>query len=179
MVNVPAGVWIDEQGRIVRPAEVAYSRGMSLMGQKLGDDRYAAGLKDWVRRGKESPWAMPRARLDKRLAVAARERRSADAHFKLGGHFQALGERALAKKHWAEAQRLAPENWNYHRQDWSFDGPMGGLKWLKKVQELKGKPYYKPIDLPQAPSEGPSPEEESSPPPRQEAPEAKPRAPLS
>ena len=29
MVNVPTGVWIDEQGKIVRPSEVAYSRDMA------------------------------------------------------------------------------------------------------------------------------------------------------
>ena len=40
MVNVPIGVWIDEQGRIVRPNEVAYSKNIALFSIKVPGNDY-------------------------------------------------------------------------------------------------------------------------------------------
>jgi len=150
MVNVPSGVWIDEEGRIVRPPEVAYSKGRKLMGQKLGDDRYALGLKDWVERGPKSAFVMGKEKLSERLVRRSMRQRRAAEHFMLGAWFQAQKERKLSRKHWKRAQQLDPENWNYHRQDWSFDGASAGFKFLRKVSKLRGKPYYRPLDLPPA-----------------------------
>ena len=45
MTNVPTGVWIDEQGVIVRPNEVAYSRNVDFRNGAIavnGDDYVAA-----------------------------------------------------------------------------------------------------------------------------------------
>ena len=52
--------------------------------------------------------------------------------------------------HWREAQRLAPDDWNYHRQAWSFTPDKAISNWLKKFGELKGKDYYPPLELPSA-----------------------------
>jgi hypothetical protein len=79
-VNVPNGVWIDEQGMLVRPSEPAWppretnaSRYQDLpedMPQRMKDmlgearhipsnpERYVAALRDWVERGSESPFAL-------------------------------------------------------------------------------------------------------------------------
>ncbi|MCZ6618701.1 MAG: redoxin domain-containing (seleno)protein, partial [Gammaproteobacteria bacterium] len=43
------------------------------------------------------------------------------------------------------AQRLNPDSWNYHRQDWSFTPEEAGANWQKKAQALT-KPYYEPIE---------------------------------
>ena len=58
MSNVPAGVWINEDGRMVRPVEPASTANKTL---KLGDqtittmgDTYVAALRDWVEKG-EAP----------------------------------------------------------------------------------------------------------------------------
>ena len=69
MVNVPSGVWIDEEGRIVRPPETAYSRRHRFGPIVVGDERYTAALRDWVARGAESEYALDAEELAARLAV--------------------------------------------------------------------------------------------------------------
>lgn len=147
MVNVPSGVWIDEEGNIVRPPEMAYAKRLKVLGQEIGDDRYVPALRDWVERGEESAYVMSSEKLKERLAPKDDKRRLADAYFKLGVYFHDLGEMSNAKKNWEESQKLAPENWNYHRQDWSYSSTDKVVKWMKKVRELEGKPYYAPIDF--------------------------------
>lgn len=147
MVNVPMGVWIDEEGQIVRPPEVAYSKVMSFAGQSGGHPRYVEALRDWVQKGKESHYVVPKEELQKRLASKNLDRPLADAHFALAVHLHASGDAKGAAVHFSEAQRLDPENWNYHRQEWSFDPATAGAKWRVKFERLAGKPYYAPLDL--------------------------------
>ena len=49
-----------------------------------------------------------------------------------------------ATKYFERAQQLNPDDWNYHRQDWSFE-PGAGRKWLEKFQKTD-KEYY-PLDM--------------------------------
>ena len=148
MVNVPSGVWIDEQGMIVRPPEVAYSKPYDFGGLKVGDDRYVAGLRDWVKNGAASPFVMSKEMLAEKLEAQSNERPLADAHFKLAVFLYRRGDEEEAAVHWQEAQELDPWNWNYHRQEWTFDPTTTSENWLKKFQELNGRPYYEPADLP-------------------------------
>ena len=145
MVNVPMGVWIDEKGRIVRPPEVAYSRQMKVLGTAIGDARYAGALRDWVKQGAKSDSIMPKSRLAASLAPASGDRRRADAEFRLAVFLHEHGAAKAARAHWQRAQDLAPDNWNYHRQEWSFERASAGLKWMRKYRASK-QPYYPPID---------------------------------
>ncbi len=149
MVNVPTGVWIDEAGKIVRAPEVSYSKKQQVLGQTIGDDRYAAGVRDWVENGPKSAYTMPLDKVQARLAVPSAKQRLAAAHFKLGAYFSDHGNRELASKHWQEAQRLDPDNWNYHRQEWSFDKKTEMSNFLTKVRKLGTSPYYEPAEFPQ------------------------------
>ncbi len=149
MVNVPSGVWIDESGKIVRSAEVAYSQKQHVLGQDIGDDRYAAGLRDWIANGPQSSYAVTADKLRPRLTARNAQQRLADAHFKLGAYFSSQGNRELATKHWQESQQLSPDNWNYHRQDWSFDKSKEMANFLAKVRKLGTRPYYDPVEFPQ------------------------------
>jgi hypothetical protein len=92
-------------------------------------------------------------RLAKRLAVRKPELLRADAQFKLGAHFHAAGKRALARQHWRTAQKLNPDSWNYHRQDWSFSRTDRIFKFMRKVAGLGKKPYYEPLELPEEKSD--------------------------
>src|SRR5262245_2759451 len=58
----------------------------------------------------------------------------AEAAFKLAMWFQQQGERDRATRYFARAEQLNPNDWNYHRQDWSFE-PNAGRKWLEKFQK--------------------------------------------
>lgn len=148
MVNVPMGVWIDEQGRIVRPAEVAYSKKTQLMSIKVDGDHYVAALRDWVDKGDQSKYAMKADELRKRLQPPDASIALAEANFKLGVYFQQQKDLSTADKYWQAAQKLAPNNWNYHRQAWFFTPDKAISNWLKKFGELKGKDYYPKLDLP-------------------------------
>jgi len=142
-------VWIDEEGRIVRPPEVAYSKEQKVLGTTIGDDRYIAGLRDWVANGARSKFVMPPDKLATKLARRGTKPRLADAHFKLGVYFHQSGDQESAAEHWQRAQQLNPDSWNYHRQDWSFEPSTAMRKWFGKFRALQGIPYYEPIDLPE------------------------------
>lgn len=152
LVNVPSGIWIDEEGHIVRAPEVAYSRNM------FGVDgrRYVAALRDWVDKGPKSEFVMTPSSLAKEMPAPSADRSRADVYFALGTYFEQKGNHTKAVKYWREAQALEPESWNFHRQEWAFTPEVAGKNWLKKVSGLKGKPYYKPLQLPKAPANEPS-----------------------
>jgi hypothetical protein len=150
MVNVPSGVWIDEQGRIVRPVETAYTTSRTLrFGEKAittQGEEYVAALRDWVARGAASPYAMTPEQIAAALPLRSAREMEADASFRLAVFLQVVNPR-LAAKWYARAQELNPDSWNYHRQEWSFTPDAAGAKWLKKFQE-SGKPYYPPLQMP-------------------------------
>jgi hypothetical protein len=100
---------------------MAYSKEQQILGTTIGDNRYIAGLRDWVANGAQSKYVVPAEKLTKKLEARPAKLRQADAEFKLGVHFHQAGDKASAEKHWQLAQKLNPESWNYHRQDWSFD----------------------------------------------------------
>jgi hypothetical protein len=161
LVNVPTAVMIDEEGRIARLDEGAYTRTYRAGNLTYGTDAYVPALRDWVAKGNASAVAKPPGEIAAALPRRSREQDLADAHFRLGVHFQLAGDEERANRYWAEAQRLHPESWNYHRQDWSFTPEEAGPNWLRKVQTLGDKPYYAPMDLPE-----PEPGPEAAEPPR-------------
>jgi hypothetical protein len=133
-VNVPTGVWIDERGRIVRPGEPAWTTDQhNTYGGKalvMHGDAYVAALRDWVDHGDRSAYAMSDEEYARRVTPRSASELEADAAFKLAVWFQRNGDRARAATYFARAQQLNPDDWNYHRQDWSF-GPDAGRKWLE------------------------------------------------
>ncbi len=165
MLNVPTGVWINEEGSIVRPPESAgASDGFREMDQKtfkMPDDAmastraikkaYIEGLKDWARRGSDSPWALSETEVLKRMQPPANDEALAATNFAMGLHLFELGTPAAAQPYFAEAQRLHPENWSYKRQAWALEDPAkaGGPEFWGAVKALGDTPYYRPIEMPQ------------------------------
>ncbi len=143
IVNVPATVWIDEGGKIVRPADTA-----------MGDDRFRAFahvdssvhhrlLRNWVMHDErdlddtavaslmERPTAeLQLARLHRRVAVALHDRGDIDG----------------ARTHLAAAESLAPHDWVIRRGSMPMnDVDPFGNEFFSFVEEwmAAGSPGYR------------------------------------
>lgn len=153
MVNVPTAVWIDEQGKIVRPNEVAYidNRFKSMHG--IDAAPYLNGLRDWIENGEKSRYVMSPEKLRGHLNQFTPENLLADANFKMGQYLVATKHEREAIPYFKTAQKLRPDDWNYKRQAWLFADPDKdyGTNFLKEVKALDGKPYYPPRQLPKPP----------------------------
>lgn len=173
IINVPTGVWIDEEGMIVRPPEPAFPGRASYremtstdtLPQRLQEmlaeaskirtqpEEYIAALRDWVKHGKESRYALSPGDLIERSRPRPREEALAAAHFELGAHLYHLGRTEEAARHWREAHRLQSENWTYKRQAWSLADPLQGPTdlydgdWLSEVRKTGPENYYPPLQL--------------------------------
>jgi hypothetical protein len=151
MVNVPTAVWINERGRIVRPNEVAYVDNRYTNMHRLEAAPYLAAIRDWAANGDQSVYALSEQELKERLAPQHPEWALAAAEFGLAEYLYRHGQSAASIRHYKEAQRLNPDNWNYKRQAWALaDAERDyGTSFLKEVQKLNGKPYYAPRRLPE------------------------------
>jgi len=148
--NVPTGVWIDERGRVVRPGEPAWttSRTSNFGGKALvteGAD-YVAAIRDWVANGERSAYVLSDEEFARRVKPRSASEMEADASFALAVYFEQAGNQAMASKYFAQAQALNPNDWNYHRQDWSRTPGEAGAKWQEKFQKLE-EPYYPKLEM--------------------------------
>jgi hypothetical protein len=144
------GIWIDERGRVVRPAEPAWTEDKTM---KIGDksivtegQAYLTGLRDWVRNGERSSYALSDEEFARRVKPRSAAEMEADASFKLAVWFHEKGNSDLAAKYWKHAQELNPDDWNYHRQDWSFTPQEAGKRWREKFDKLD-QPYYPKLEM--------------------------------
>src|SRR5215813_7200745 len=146
MVNVPTGVWIDEQGRIVRPNEVAFIDDRFKNFTKMDSAPYVEAIRDWATNGAKSQYVFNDSELKAMLQPPSDDRAKADAEFSLAEYLYREGKGADAIPHFKEAQRLAPDNWNYKRQAWALSNAERdyGTSFMKEVNKLNGKPYYPP-----------------------------------
>jgi len=149
-INVPMGVWIDETGRVVRPAEPAWaaSRTDTYGGKSITieGEVYAGALRDWVSKGERSAYVLSDEEFTRRVKPRSDAETEAEASFKLAVWFQQAGNKELASKYFAKAQQLNPNDWNYHRQEWSFTPQEAGKKWMEKFQKTE-EPYYPKLDI--------------------------------
>jgi len=160
LVNVPQAIWIDEQGRIVRPPETAgstdHSRRMDLktrtMTPKDQEERLAArqayldAVRAWVTTGTH---ALPADAARLNLPKVTPEIAEARARFRLGVWLRAHGRAGEGDKQMAEASRLHPDAWSLWRQAADLDevGKASGPEFWKRVQALGERPYYPPPKL--------------------------------
>jgi tetratricopeptide (TPR) repeat protein len=108
MVNVPTGVWINEQGRIVRPNEVAFVDDRFKKFSGLDSEPYLNALKDWVEKGDKSAYVMSEDHLREKLTAQDPNIAQGAAEFGLGEQLYKSGHQTEAIAHFKEAQRLNP-----------------------------------------------------------------------
>lgn len=175
MVNVPNGVWVDEEGTLVRAAEPAHPghnpvtesfRTMDPstlppeLAEVLGEarkirtepERYREMVLDWVERGSDSEFVHPPDEVIARSHVRDHDVATAAAEFEIGEHLHNAGDHAAAIRHWREAHRLHPDNWTYRRQAWNFEDPIRqgrtdvyDSSWYEDVKKIGAESYYPPL----------------------------------
>jgi len=179
IVNVPSGVWIDEQGTIVRPPEPAFPKRPQFTNRdvpadapprlaaviaevrkiRIDPDTYTAALRDWVSNGAASRYALPPDEVLGRSGPRGADEATAAAHFELGQHLYRNGFADAAVPHFRAAHRLHPENWTYKRQAWTFADPSQGPTalydgdWLTDVRRVGAENYYPPLNMEPLPND--------------------------
>lgn len=155
IINVPMAVWIDEQGVVVRPAEVpSANRFMdALMG--IGEHAYLDALRDWATNGAASRYVLPPEARRARQSLPDATDALAAANFRLAEYLVERGHPEAARLYFEEAKRLRPESWTYRRQTWNIFDPAQnyGRGWLEAVEALGDTPYYEPLRLDDAPAD--------------------------
>jgi hypothetical protein len=177
ITNVPFGIWIDEKGTIVRPAEVAFApregrdqerwneqeafiarlpekqrtviEGMT---KSIGEaDAYARAVRDWVANGEHSRYVLSPAEVVGRSRSRPVEHAQAAAHFELAMHLYRNGAPEDAIVHFREAHRLDPTNWSYVRDVLSLGGRgLDGVyerDMLEEVAAVGPETFYPPLQL--------------------------------
>ncbi len=145
LVNVPSGVWINEEGRIVRIDEGTYTKSAKVLGNTIGHDGYVPALRDWVAKGDESAYIMSPDEVASNIRLRVADEELAEPNFKLANYFYAKGNMDSANAYWDKAQALSPDSWNFHRQDWSFlSSAETNKNFLGKVNALTTS-YYAPM----------------------------------
>jgi hypothetical protein len=175
IVNVPNGVWIDEEGVIVRPAEPAHPgrnpinesfrkidlstvppdvAEMLVEARKIKSEPelYVEMLRDWVERGAQSRYALTPHEVIRRSTPRAMDEATAAAEFELGQYLHCSGDHAAAIPHWRAAHRLHPDNWTYKRQAWNFEDPVRqghtdvyDSSWFEDIKKIGAENYYPPL----------------------------------
>ena len=171
VINVPSGIWIDEEGVIVRPPEPAHPRRPAYLDRAVPSgatpaqregielvralhveaERYVAALRDWVRHGSASRYALSPDEVVRRSRPRPIGEATAVAHFTLGQALYGRGAQAAAIEHFREAHRLQPTNWTYRRDAWSLAGAdrevVYGTSWIEEVKREGVENYYPTLDL--------------------------------
>lgn len=163
MVNVPSAVWINEEGRVVRPAEPAgASDAFRTMDRttfqmpeeatadaKLRRKTYTNALRDWGEKGDASIHALSPEEVRRRMRGPTDDHVLAAANFRLGQYLYRQGYWQDAQRYFAEAVRLRPESWNYRRQGLELEetGKAAGPEFWATVDALGEKSYYPPVEM--------------------------------
>ena len=112
IVNVPTTIWIDEDGRIVRPPCIAPADNTFRDFTHIDAGIHNDALRKWVRDG-----VMPLddTEIRSRLGPPSVNVQQARAERRLGMHLLRNGNRPGAERHLATAMELAPEDFTIHR----------------------------------------------------------------
>ena len=163
IVNVPQAVWIDEAGRIVRPAEPAGAyegfRKMNRTTREVPEDvarltaqaktTYVEAIGDWVRNGTRSAHAFTADQARTHLPALTDDVVTAQALFRLGQALIRRGEVDEGSRRIAEASRLHPDSWCIWRQGAGVtEQGLGALPdFWQRVDALGEQRYYARVDM--------------------------------
>ena len=180
---MPNAVWINEDGIIVRPSHPAHIQvsalrtmevpeGLGRLGEVLTEVKkirtdplaYVDAIRDWVAHGPASRFALAPDQVIEGSRPRSTDDASAAAAFDLGQHLWRTGQHDAAVPWFRKAHELAPGNWTYKRQAWTFattkpgepsdllQGPNDLYEgnWLDDVRKAGAENYYEPFEAPTA-----------------------------
>jgi len=163
MVNVPQAVWIDEDGRIVRPTEAAGSidilREFDFAAGAFKPDAqaraaaakttYTEAVKDWAVNGADSRYVFTPEQARAHVPRATPEVMLAHAKFQLGQYLAQQGRSEEAERLFEACRALHPDSWNIFRQttEKTDIGIAAGEAFWNKVMALGDKQYYASVDM--------------------------------
>ena len=152
MINVPEAVWIDEQGEIVRPAEVPGTAiSFDLRKGRKARAIYRDAIRDWVRNGETSEHAFSPNEARAHLSQFTEEIATAHANFPLRRYLWDKGDRDEALSFLRTATELSPDSWNFFRQMKNLQHILGsgGPEYLVRAARASkaGKQYYPLPDM--------------------------------
>ncbi len=145
MINIPTAIWIDEAGRIVRPARIEPVSNLFQAFTGLDCEPHLAALRRWVRTG-ELELTDDEVRAGQLPPTP--EEQLARAEFALAWHLWQQGEARAAEPHFARAGELAPHDWTIRRGSMPLRGldPMGeDFLAIYRAWEAAGRPDYQKL----------------------------------
>ncbi|HEY3671912.1 MAG TPA: TlpA disulfide reductase family protein [Acidimicrobiia bacterium] len=110
--NVPAVVWIDEDGAIVRPNSVAFSNDMFKEFTGVESGPHLDAVREWVRDGTTT---MSEAEARAAVPDLTDDEVLARLHFRVGVEARRRGDDATARRHLERAGELAPMDFTVRR----------------------------------------------------------------
>jgi len=144
MVNVPTVVWIDEDGRIVRPNDAFFVTDTYTSMTGFHPEAPIAALRAWVRG--EAP-ALADG-IDVRPPAPSADHQLARTHFVLGWWLAHHGRAAEAEPHFVRAGELAPQDFTIRRGSMLIRGlDPAGPDFFAMVGDWvgAGNQYYLPL----------------------------------
>jgi peroxiredoxin len=142
MINVPTVVWIDEDDRVVRPADVAFGDDTFIEFHEVTSGPHHESLRRWVTEG-VLPLSEAEARTRQRLPTD--DEQLARQHFRVAVHLRRFGETEAAERHFDRAAELAPLDFTIRRAAMPLRGqdPFGDPFFeLYDQWQAAGRPYY-------------------------------------
>ena len=142
MVNVPTIVWIDEEGRVARPNDVAFGQDTFKAMTGIDSAKHLNALRAWVRG--EAPSMTP-DNVHSRRSSPTRQDQEARAEFGLAFWLYEHDRNEAAERHFLRGGELAPHDFMIRRGSLPMRGsdPMGPefarmlMEW-----EAAGNSYY-------------------------------------
>lgn len=144
MVNVPTVLWIDEQGRIVRPNDAFFVSDTYTAVTGFTPDKPIAALRAWVRG--DAP-ALADG-IDARPPAPTDDHQLARTHFLLGWWLARQGRAGDAEPHFVRAGELAPHDFTIRRGSMLVRGKdPAGPEFFAMVGDWRGAghEYYVPL----------------------------------
>lgn len=119
VINVPTILWIDEEGRIVRPADCQFGTDTFTQFHGKQSGPYLDMIRRWVRDGEE---AMTPEEARAQQLAPTQETQLARAERALAWRLHERGDAAAAARHFERAGELSPRDWTIRRGSLPIQG---------------------------------------------------------